>query len=183
VLVEDDPYALAALRYLDRNPVRAGLVNDPGARPWSSCAAYPGGADNRLATFNPAHLGLSPSAAVRQRQYRKRLEPSEHPRADARDPRCTAQRAVGSDAFVAPYRLGRPGRPRVAKVNDDLDIQEGTIASVEFCRMISGAADEAEKVRVREALLRYCERDTVAMVELRRVLFDTWHLDTPGAKD
>ncbi len=28
-LVEDDTYALAVLRYLDRNPVRAGLVEDP----------------------------------------------------------------------------------------------------------------------------------------------------------
>ena len=39
-VVEDDLYALAALRYLDRNPVRAGLVADPATYPWSSCAAY-----------------------------------------------------------------------------------------------------------------------------------------------
>ena len=45
-LVEDDLYALAALRYLDRNPVRAGIVEDPAAYPWSSCAAYAVGAPN-----------------------------------------------------------------------------------------------------------------------------------------
>jgi putative transposase len=115
-LVEDDPYALMALRYLDRNPVRAGLVVDPAAYPWSSCAAYAMGRENPLITLHPTFLGLSPYAAVRQRQYRKLLEPSADPRADARDPRWTTQRAVGSDAFVAPYRLGRPGRPRVAQV-------------------------------------------------------------------
>jgi putative transposase len=113
-LIEDDPYALAALRYLDRNPVRAGLVADPTAYPWSSCAAYATGADNRLITFHPTYLGLSPYAAVRRRQYRQLLEPSADPRADARDPRWTTERAVGSAAFVAPYRRRRPGRPRLA---------------------------------------------------------------------
>jgi hypothetical protein len=39
-LVEDDLYALAALRYMDRNPVRAGIVEDPGTYAWSSCASY-----------------------------------------------------------------------------------------------------------------------------------------------
>jgi REP-associated tyrosine transposase len=32
-LVEDDTYGLAALRYVDRNPVRAGLVADPSTYP------------------------------------------------------------------------------------------------------------------------------------------------------
>jgi putative transposase len=114
-LIEDDPYALVALRYLDRNPVRAGLVVDPSTYRWSSCAAYALGTPNPLITFHPTYLGLSPYAAVRQRQYRKLLAPSADPQADARDPRWTTQRAVGSDAFVAPYRLGRPGRPRSAK--------------------------------------------------------------------
>jgi putative transposase len=43
-LVEADTDALAALRYLDRNGVRAGLVKDPTTYPWSSCAAYTLGA-------------------------------------------------------------------------------------------------------------------------------------------
>jgi putative transposase len=113
-LVENDPYALIALRYLDRNPVRAGLVVDPSSYPWSSCAAYATGAANALITLHPTYLGLSPYAAVRQRHYRTLLEPSADPR-DARDSRWTTQRAVGSEAFVTPYRLGRRGQPRVAK--------------------------------------------------------------------
>jgi predicted RecB family nuclease len=53
---------------------------------------------------------------------------------------------------------------------DDLEIQEGALASLQFHRMAFGDADPAEKARIRTALLKYCERDTLAMVELRRAL-------------
>jgi putative transposase len=114
-LIEDDPYALTALRYLDRNAVRARLVEDPAAYPWSSCAAYACGTPNPLITLHPTYLALSPYPAVRQRQYRTLLAPSADPAADARDPRWTKQSAVGSDAFVAAYRSRRRARPKVAK--------------------------------------------------------------------
>jgi len=115
VLVEDELYALAALRYLDRNPVRAGLVEDPPAYPWSSCAAYALGTPNPLITFHPSYLGLSPYPAVRQRQYRALLAPSPDPTADARDARWSTQRAVGTGAFVARY-TPRRGRRRLVSV-------------------------------------------------------------------
>jgi hypothetical protein len=53
---------------------------------------------------------------------------------------------------------------------DDLAIQEGMMASLQFYRMAFGDVDGAEKATIRTALLAYCERDTLAMVELRRVL-------------
>ena len=111
-LVAEDTYALAALRYLDRNPVRAGLVDDPTTYPWSSCAAYALGTPNRVISFHPSYLALSPYAKVRQRQYRALLAPSPDPKADARDTRWSTQRAVGSPAFVARYVPRRRGRPR-----------------------------------------------------------------------
>ncbi len=111
-LVEADPYALAALRYLDRNPVRAGLVNDPTTYEWSSRAAYALGTPHRVITFHPSYLALSPYAEVRQRQYRTLLAPSADPQADARDPRWTTQRAIGSPAFMARY-VPRRGRRRL----------------------------------------------------------------------
>jgi len=114
-LVEDDLYALAALRYLDRNPVRAGLVDDPTTYPWSSCGAYALGTPNRVISFHPSYLALSPYGKVRQRQYRALLAPSEGPGLDARDPRWTTQRAVGSPAFVARY-IPRRGRRRIVPV-------------------------------------------------------------------
>ena len=53
---------------------------------------------------------------------------------------------------------------------DDLEIQEGIMASLQFHRMVFGDGDAAEKDRLRAALLTYCERDTLAMVELRKAL-------------
>jgi CRISPR/Cas system-associated exonuclease Cas4 (RecB family) len=53
---------------------------------------------------------------------------------------------------------------------DDLEIQEGTMASVQFARMAFGDGDAAVKAQIRTALLAYCARDTLAMVEIRRAL-------------
>jgi len=36
-VVEDDAYLATALRYIHRNPVKAGLCTDPSDFPWSSC--------------------------------------------------------------------------------------------------------------------------------------------------
>ena len=40
VLVENDPHLLELLRYIHRNPVRAGLVEEPENYPWSSYKGY-----------------------------------------------------------------------------------------------------------------------------------------------
>lgn len=52
----------------------------------------------------------------------------------------------------------------------DLEIQDGEIAARAYYRMLFEEMDWVEKARIREALLKYCARDTLAMVELRRVL-------------
>jgi hypothetical protein len=54
----------------------------------------------------------------------------------------------------------------------DLTIQEGGQAAAEYYRMVFLESDWVERDSIREALLRYCERDTLAMVELRRVLWE-----------
>lgn len=53
---------------------------------------------------------------------------------------------------------------------DDLTIREGGQAASEYYRMIFVETDWIEQASIKEALLRYCARDTLAMVELRRVL-------------
>ncbi len=100
-LVEDDLYALAALRYLDRNPVRAGLVEDPAAYEWSSCASYARGEPNRLLTYHPSYLGLSRYAKVRQRHYRTLVSRTAETGLETREPHWTTQRAVGSAEFLS----------------------------------------------------------------------------------
>ena len=62
---------------------------------------------------------------------------------------------------------------------DDLEIAEGEAASRELMQIVTGppALPPAECARRREALLRYCERDTLAMV---RVLSRLRELARPG---
>jgi len=48
----------------------------------------------------------------------------------------------------------------------DLDIKDGTLASLSFGQMISHETSREEKAKIRESLLAYCKRDTEAMVEI-----------------
>lgn len=53
---------------------------------------------------------------------------------------------------------------------DDLVIREGGQAAAEYYRMVFVEMDWVERATIHESLLRYCARDTLAMMELRRVL-------------
>ena len=74
-------------------------------------------------------------------------------------------------AFAGSYSI-KAVLPAVAPhlAYDDLAIQEGMMASLQFHRMAFGNGDSTEKETIRTALLKYCERDTLAMAELRRAL-------------
>ena len=49
----EDTHVLNAVRYIERNPSRAGLVTDPWEYPWSSAAARVLGRDDPLLTSGP----------------------------------------------------------------------------------------------------------------------------------
>ena len=51
--VMDEPYLLAAARYVELNPVRARLVASPSLWPWSSARAHLSGRDDRLVKVAP----------------------------------------------------------------------------------------------------------------------------------
>ena len=51
--VMDEPYLLACARYVERNPVRAGLCARAGDYPWSSAAAHLAGKDDGLVRVRP----------------------------------------------------------------------------------------------------------------------------------
>jgi len=53
---------------------------------------------------------------------------------------------------------------------DELEIQEGGMAAQAYVRMVFDETDWVEKLRLREALLRYCAHDTRALFEVRRAL-------------
>jgi putative transposase len=49
----DENYLLAAVRYVEMNPVAAGLVQNPEGYPWSSAKAHLAGQDDRLTKVEP----------------------------------------------------------------------------------------------------------------------------------
>ena len=49
----DEPYLLMAARYIEQNPVRAGLAARPWEYPWSSARAHVAGSDDSLVTVAP----------------------------------------------------------------------------------------------------------------------------------
>ena len=51
--VMDEQYLLAATRYIEHNPVKAGLVSVPEDYPWSSAKAHIEGRDDDLVKVNP----------------------------------------------------------------------------------------------------------------------------------
>jgi hypothetical protein len=55
---------------------------------------------------------------------------------------------------------------------DDLAIKEGGHAASQYYRMVFVETDWVERAAIEEALLRYCARDTLALVELRRALLE-----------
>jgi len=57
--VMDEGYLLAAVRYIELNPVRARLVADPAAYPWSSARAHIEKRDDALVRVSPM-LALVP---------------------------------------------------------------------------------------------------------------------------
>jgi hypothetical protein len=50
------------------------------------------------------------------------------------------------------------------------EVREGEQAQLAYMKLLDAAVDAAEKQRLALALRRYCERDTWALVVLRRIL-------------
>lgn len=73
-LVDSERYALACLRYIELNPVRAAMVASPQAHRWSSYHANALGHGDPLVTPHPAWLALGADAAQRRHAYRALFE-------------------------------------------------------------------------------------------------------------
>ncbi len=111
----DERHTVAAARYIELNPVRAGLVHHPGDYRWSSARAHLAGRNDALVVAAPllervrdwsAFLRTRPEADLAER-VRKHA---------------STGRPLGSDAFIdelerqlnRTLRKGKPGRRRQA---------------------------------------------------------------------
>ena len=68
-VIEMDNYLLQCGKYIELNPVRAGIVNHPGEYQFSSYNFYAKAKADALVSQSPAYLGLSDFALLRQKQY------------------------------------------------------------------------------------------------------------------
>ena len=69
-VVDATDYLLVCQRYIELNPVRAGIAHDPGDYPWSSYRANGWGRPTKLWTPHPTYCELGASAAEQAAAYR-----------------------------------------------------------------------------------------------------------------
>ncbi len=82
-VIQTDLYLLACYRYIELNPVRAGMVATPSAYPWSSARCHGLGEDNPYIRYHPLYEALGATPVLRCKNYRKlfRAEPAFRARA------------------------------------------------------------------------------------------------------
>jgi putative transposase len=68
-LVDSARYVLGCHRYIERNPVRAGMVETPDAYPWSSHLGNIGRVENKLLSSHAECVALGSERGIRQAAY------------------------------------------------------------------------------------------------------------------
>ena len=69
-LTDSARYVLASYRYIELNPVRAGLTKERADYPWSSYRAHSGAGVDSLITVHPEFLALGNEEGSRRVAYR-----------------------------------------------------------------------------------------------------------------
>ena len=97
-LVSDERYLLSCMRYIEMNPVRAGLARHPGEYGWSSYAQNASGLPAGLLTPHSTYVAIAADPPERGAAYRALFETEMAPelieqiRACARYNRCLGDR-------------------------------------------------------------------------------------------
>jgi len=115
-LIDSERYLIACHRYIELNPVRAGIVTDPGAYPWSSHGHYCLGRRNPIITEHAQFAALGNSHTERLHAFRALFaEPLDAAMVNAIRRAANSDSALGSEAFLARAEamLGRSVRPPV----------------------------------------------------------------------
>lgn len=121
-VVQSETYLLQCYRYIELNPVRANMVDDPADYAWSSYRVNALGLRSELCTPHDEFLNLGRGEAERQQAYRELFKAHVGPEmAKAISQAVDKGMALGSERFkdelealyAQRVRPGRPGRPRV----------------------------------------------------------------------
>jgi putative transposase len=133
-LVQAETYLLLCQRYIELNPVRAGMVSDPGDYPWSSYRANALGLANPMLSPHPLYLALAANDDRRRAVYRDlfRTALDDAPLVDLRIA-LNRDQPVGNRPFYAEIEamtgqrreLRKRGRPRNTSAQEPLqDIEQ-----------------------------------------------------------
>lgn len=133
-LTQEDSYLLTCQRYIELNPVRAGMVEHPAEYRWSSYRANAQGEENQLLTTHPLYLALDANAEGRQAAYRELFRHELEPGAvDAIRQATNGNFALGDERFGEQIaqalgrrvQPGKSGRPRKALEPESGDVFRG----------------------------------------------------------
>jgi putative transposase len=101
-LVDSESYVLHCHRYIELNPVRARMTDDPATYPWSSCAIHCGLRQDALLSPHAEYTALAPTPEARAEDYRQPLhETLSDDELKAIRTYLQQQRALGRDDFRA----------------------------------------------------------------------------------
>ena len=123
-VVDAESYLQACSRYIELNPVRAGMVVHPRDYRWSSYRAHADGECDDLVTDHPLYLSMGSDAAARQAAYRQLFHAGLEEAQIANIREATNKGwALGNDRFreqiealanrrASPRKPGRPAREK-----------------------------------------------------------------------
>ena len=130
-LIQVETYLLACMRYIELNPVRAGMVGDPADYRWSSYRTNGIGLSDPLVTPHTAYQEIDPDNSLRRQAYRELFRPHLDAPAiadirqalDQSSPLGDSRFHAAIETVIGERRQPRPrGRPRKEK-NDLLSQQ------------------------------------------------------------
>jgi putative transposase len=114
-VIQTERYLLACMAYIDLNPVRAGMVEQPQDYPWSSHAHYRGTLADSVVTPHPLFWELGNTPFAREAAYAELVQSGINPVQQAALTDATMQGwALGEADFVAD--LQKRTERRVVKV-------------------------------------------------------------------
>ncbi len=122
-VIESEQYFLLCSRYIESNPMRAGLVASPAEYPWSSFAHHVGAKSDPLITDHPLYWALGNTPFDREAAYENLMNQglAAH-EVDVLNEATLKGWPLGSEKFkallskqinrrVSPAKRGRPAKP------------------------------------------------------------------------
>jgi len=125
-VIQSERYLLACMAYIDLNPVRAGLVAQPGDYPWSGYAHLVGQQPDRLITSHALYWALGNTPFAREAAYAELVKTGIRPELRAALSQATLRGwALGEADFVADLQKrtqrrvskSAAGRPQIRDKN------------------------------------------------------------------